>query len=166
MLSELKKHAAAAARKTAKKIARPEPAAAAQHVSALTVAEWCRETGTERHSVMKRLTEAKAQPVGDAAGRAAGAKLYRIGDLYRAIGGGEYEAERLRKTREEADKLALANSRARGELVEIAAVKKLGEKVMVAIRNRLLNMPLTDEEKDKCLAELMGLEKIDWTRNA
>jgi hypothetical protein len=37
---------------------------------------------------------------------------------------------------------------------------------MVAIRNRLLNMPLTDEEKDKCLAELMGLEKIDWTRNA
>ena len=81
---------------------------------------------------------------------------------------GTYDAdyERARKDKEMADKLALANSRARGELVEIAAVKKLGEKVMVAIRNRLLNMPLTDEEKDRCLLELLALDRIDWTRDA
>jgi hypothetical protein len=35
---------------------------------------------------------------------------------------------------------------------------------MVAIRNRLLNMPLTDEEKDRCLKELLDLGKLDWSR--
>ena len=74
--------------------------------------------------------------------------------------------EQLRRTKEEADKLALQNARARGELVEISAVKKLGEKVMVAMRNRILAMPLTDEEKDKCLLEILALEEIDWSRTS
>lgn len=160
MLNELKKHAAAAARK---KHGKPEKQKADTGPS-MTVAEWCRETGGERHAVMQKLAEMRISAVGDAKGRAAGAKLYRIRDLYRAMGGGEYESERLRKTREEADKLALANARSRGELVEIAAVKKLGEKVMVALRNKVLNMPLTDEEKDRCLVELMDLGKLDWSR--
>jgi hypothetical protein len=160
MLNELK----AQARRAAEKQAGPKAQARAESVSAMTVAEWCREVGAERHSIMQKIAASGFRPVGDAKGRAAGAKLYRIGDLYRAMGGGEYEAERLRKTREEADKLSLQNARARGELVEIAAVKKLGEKVMVAIRNRILAMPMTDEEKDRCLVELLSLEKIDWTR--
>lgn len=74
------------------------------------------------------------------------------------------EYERARKDREMADKLALGNMRTRGESVDISAVKKLGEKVMVALRGRLLNMPLTEEEKDKCLIELMQLKDLDWTR--
>jgi phage terminase Nu1 subunit (DNA packaging protein) len=77
----------------------------------------------------------------------------------------EIKREQLRRVKEEADKLELQNARTRGELVEIAAVKRLGEKVMVALRNRVLNMPLTDEEKDKCLRELMDLGKLDWSRN-
>ena len=49
-------------------------------------------------------------------------------------------------------------------MVEIAAVKKLGEKVMIALRNRILAMPLTDEEKDRCLGELLSLADMDWSR--
>ncbi len=76
---------------------------------------------------------------------------------------GDIEAERLRKTKEEADKLELHNARTRGELVEIAAVKKLGERVMIAIRSKILNFPITDDEKDALLRELMTINKIDWT---
>lgn len=130
-----------------------------------TVAEWSRETGVDRHTLMTRIQEMKVKPAGKVAkGKAAGSATYRVRDLFKAALGGDIEAERLRKTREEADKLALANARSRGEVVEIAAVKKLGERVMVAVRNRLLNMPLTDEEKDRCLVEIMELGKLDWSR--
>jgi hypothetical protein len=127
-----------------------------------TIARWCQLAGFDRHTLASRISEMKIEAVGKSAGQAA--DLYSIRDLVRAILGGDIEAEKLRKTREEADKLALANARSRGELVEIASVKKLGEKIMVAIRNRLLNMPLTDEEKDRCLTELMDLGKLDWSR--
>lgn len=133
--------------------------------STATVAEWAREIGFDRHSLMRRIADMEIQPSGKVAkGKAAGSDLYRIRDLFKAALGGDIEAERLRKTREEADKLALQNARSRGELVEITSVKKLGEKIMIAIRNRILNMPLTDEEKDRCLLELMDLGKLDWSR--
>lgn len=79
---------------------------------------------------------------------------------------GDIDAERLRKTTEEADKLAIANARSRGELVEIAAVTRLGQNVLIAVRNRILNMPLTDDEKDSCLRELLELKNMDWSRPA
>lgn len=159
MLNDLKRQAAAAAKK--KHGPKPPPA---EHVAAMTVAEWCRETNGERHALMQKLSEARIAPVGDAKGRASGAKLYRIGDLYRAMGGGVYEAERLRKTREEADKLAIQNARSRGELIEISTVKKLGQEVMKTVTTAILNMPMTDEEKDKCLSNLLVLGDMDWDR--
>ena len=76
----------------------------------------------------------------------------------------QYEAEKIRKTTEEADKLALANARSRGELVDVQAVKRLGERVMVAIRSRILQFPLDDDMKDTLLSELMDLKKMDWSR--
>jgi phage terminase Nu1 subunit (DNA packaging protein) len=131
-----------------------------------TIAQWCREVGGDRKEFAQRVSAAGVRPSGKAKGRAAGAELYRVRDFFKVAIGGDIEAEKLRKCKEEADKLELANARTRGELVEIAAVKRLGEKVMVAIRNRILNMPLTDEEKDKCLIELMDLAKLDWSRDA
>jgi hypothetical protein len=129
-----------------------------------TVARFSQLVGFDRHALAARVQEMDLKPVGKS--DAQGADLYSIRDLVRAVLGGDIEAEKLRKTREEADRLALMNARSRGELVEIAAVKKLGEKVMIAIRNRILNMPLTDDEKDRCLLDLMELEKIDWSREA
>lgn len=74
--------------------------------------------------------------------------------------------ERARKDKEMADKLALGNMRTRGETVDIAAVKKLGESVMVAIRHRILAMGLAPDEEDRCLLELMNLQSIDWSRES
>ncbi len=134
-------------------------------MSPVTISGWAKATGCDRHTIAKAITEMGIKPDGRVVGgKAAGTETYRIRDLFKAAMGGDIEAERLRKTREEADKLALANARSRGELVEIAAVKKLGEKVMVAVRNRILNMPLTDEEKDSCLRELLALGDMDWSR--
>lgn len=129
-----------------------------------TIAQWCRECGGDRKEFARKVASTDVKPSGKATGRATGAELYRVRDLVKVLIGGDHEAEKLRKTREEADRLALQNARSRGEIVEIASVKKLGEKVLVAVRNRILNMPLTDEEKDSCLKELMDLGKLDWSR--
>lgn len=75
----------------------------------------------------------------------------------------DFDRERLRRTKEEADKLEIFNARSRGELVEIEKVKRSGEKVMSAIKTRLLNMPLTDEEKDQCLRDLVSLKEMDFS---
>jgi phage terminase Nu1 subunit (DNA packaging protein) len=133
---------------------------AREGAESLTIARFAQLTGFDRHTLASRLSELKAQPVG----RVVQAATYSLRDLVKAALGGDIEAERLRKTREEADKLELANARTRGEIVEISSVKKLGEKVMVALRNRILAMPLTDEEKDRCLEELRSLATMDWSR--
>lgn len=126
-----------------------------------TVARFLEITGGHRHEFMKKLELANPQKVGMTPQKG---DLFHLRDLIAVLIGGDHEVEKFRKTKEEADRLALQNARSRGELVEIASVKKLGEKVMVAIRNRILNMPLTDEEKDRCLVELMDLGKLDWSR--
>jgi phage terminase Nu1 subunit (DNA packaging protein) len=128
-----------------------------------TVAKWCREVGGDRHEFQRRVAASDVKPTGEADGRSKGAKLYRLRDLVNVALGGDYEAERLRKTKEEADKLALANAKERGEVVEIGAVIQFGEKVFASVRQKILNMPLTDEEKDKCLAELLALKDKDWS---
>lgn len=74
--------------------------------------------------------------------------------------------ERARKDKEMADKLALGNMRTRGETVDIGAVKKLGEGVMVAIRQRILAMGLVPDEEDRVLIELMNLQNLDWSRES
>ena len=94
-----------------------------------------------------KVAAAGLQPKGTGAARVGGAKLYAPRDLLAVVMGGDFDAERLRKTREEADRLALANARTRGEVVEIAAVKALGAAVLIAVRNRILSFPLTDDEK-------------------
>jgi phage terminase Nu1 subunit (DNA packaging protein) len=130
--------------------------------SAYTVAKFSQLVGFDRHSLASRIQDMGIEASGQSS--AQGAELYSLRNLVRAVLGGDIAAEQLRVARETADKLALQNSRTRGELVEIASVKKLGEKVMIAIRQRILNMPLTDDEKDKCLTELLNLKDLDWSR--
>jgi hypothetical protein len=42
-------------------------------------------------------------------------------------------------------------------------VKRLGEQVMSGIKIKILNMPLTDDEKDKCLRDLLSLKDLDYS---
>lgn len=70
----------------------------------------------------------------------------------------DFDRERLRRTKEEADKLELANARTRGELIPVEDVERAGQEIMAAIKNAILNDTVTDEAKDKCLKNLSGLK--------
>jgi phage terminase Nu1 subunit (DNA packaging protein) len=54
---------------------------------------------------------------------------------------GDHEAEQLRKTREEADKLALANKKTRGELVELDVVGLVWDDIVTRCKSRIMLMP-------------------------
>ncbi len=75
----------------------------------------------------------------------------------------EIKKHQLRRTKEEADKLELANARTRGELGEVAKGRGVGEQVRRGIKTKSLNMPLADEEKDKCLRDLLSMKDLDYS---
>ena len=75
----------------------------------------------------------------------------------------DIKKEQLRRTKEEADKLELQNARTRGELVEVSRVVQMGEKVMAAMKTKILNAPLTDKEKDSLLIELLSVRDMDFS---
>lgn len=116
----------------------------------------------DRHELATKLSALKAEPTDTKNG----GKVYRLRDLVLAYAGGDERAERLRKTRAESERIELQNARSRGELIEVARVTRLGQRVMIAIRNRILQFPITDDEKDALLTELLNLGKMDWTRDA
>ncbi len=139
-----------------------KPATAATSPEEFTASRFAALVGCDRHELARKLEVTGATPVGKKNGGA----VYRLKDLVIAFAGGDERAERMRKLRAEAEKVELQNMRSRGELIEVASVKKLGERVMIAVRNRILNMPLTDDEKDSCLRELLALAEMDWSREA
>ena len=114
----------------------------------------------DRHGLTKSLIEMDAVPVG----KKNGGKLYKMRDLIQAYAGGDEKAERIRKTRAEAQRIEIQNLRSQGELVEVEKVKRLGENIMMAVRNKILAMPMTDAEKDSCFLELLSLKDADWSR--
>lgn len=78
---------------------------------------------------------------------------------------GDKAGEDLRKVREEADKLALHNSKARGSLVEVEAAFRHYQGVFVALRQRILGSSLSDKEKDDLLNNMTGLTYEEAKRN-
>lgn len=114
------------------------------------------EFGVDRHSLAKRIKTTGIEPGPDG--------MFSTFDMGRAVYG-DLHGEQLRKTREEADKLALANEKERGNLVETAAVYKALEGVFVAVRQKILASSLLEEEKDELLNELRGLKDRDFTES-
>ncbi len=86
-------------------------------------------------------------------------------DKLREKQGGTLATERLRKLKEEADKVALENDKTRGKLVEIEAVYKHFEGIYVAFRARILASGLGDEEKDEILNDLRGLKARNFSES-
>src|SRR5690348_3357771 len=74
------------------------------------------------------------------------------------------EQEKLRKTKEEADEVALRNEKSRGNLIDIETVKKAGEGIFVSFRQKILSSSLLDSEKDEILNDLRNLKTRDWTK--
>jgi len=84
-------------------------------------------------------------------------------DLYHT-GSGEFEAEQLRKLKEEADRVALENEKTRGNLVETEEVYKHFEGVFVGLRARVLASGLIEQEKDELLDDLRRLKTRTVTK--
>ena len=115
----------------------------------------------DSRTVGKRIASAGLKP---------SAKGYRTAEVVRAIFG-DYEGERLRKIREEADGLAIKNAKERGHLIEAEDVKKKWMDECALIKQRLLTIPVkiegrfgpevggeVDREVRDALTELSGKE--------
>ena len=63
-------------------------------------------------------------------------------------------SERTRLYREQADRLAIANAKARSEQIDVDSVSKTYEGIFQAMRKTILASPLTDAEKAEALAQL------------
>jgi phage terminase Nu1 subunit (DNA packaging protein) len=68
--------------------------------------------------------------------------------------------ERLRKLKEEADRIALENATLRGELVDKADFLKRLEPIYTAIRQKIMNCSMSDHQKDSLLGELSKLHEV------
>lgn len=86
--------------------------------------------------------------------------------LHGSTGKSNINDEKLRKLREEADKLALENEKTRGNLVETEAVYKHFEGIFVSFRQRVLASGLSDDEKDELLNDLRRLKAKGITATA
>jgi phage terminase Nu1 subunit (DNA packaging protein) len=73
---------------------------------------------------------------------------------------GDLFHQRLRITREQADKLALSNQQRRGELFEADAIYRAFEALFVAMRKTIKASKLSDDEKADILRDLDGADKI------
>lgn len=85
--------------------------------------------------------------------------LYSSKDALRLVCG-DIDAEKLRETHERADKLAIENATARGELVDVADFAKQYETIYAEIRQTILGSKLADSDKDTLLDKLAKLHSV------
>jgi len=79
---------------------------------------------------------------------------------------GDHDAEKLRETRERADKLWLENQRTKGEVIERDQVHKFLMQAFAAMKQRILSSSMERDEQDKVLLDLRGLQESPWTVEA
>lgn len=103
------------------------------------------EFGLDRRTLTSRIRQLGLEPGKD--------RKFSTRDIAAAVFG-DYDAERIRKTKEEADKLALANARERGELCEVSRVIAFCQGVGVVLRQKILGSSLMESEKDELLLDL------------
>lgn len=110
-----------------------------------SLAMMSREFGPDHKTLNKHLVAS-----GITAGRDG---LFSSRDALRLVCG-DMDAERLRKMREEADKLELENGVRRGELLDKEAVKSLFEEGCAEQKQKILASGRSDAETDAILNEL------------
>lgn len=114
---------------------------------------WTVEMASIEYGIDRKVVTKRARLAGIEAGKDG---KYSTKDIAGAIYG-DLHGEQLRKTREEADRLAIANQKERNELVETPRVMKFCNGIGVVLRQKLLASSLTDAEKDELLAEIKKL---------
>ncbi|HEV2350816.1 MAG TPA: hypothetical protein VG028_13325 [Terriglobia bacterium] len=73
---------------------------------------------------------------------------------------GDYERQRTRKTKEEADAKALENAASRGELVDKLDLLKRLEPIYAGMKEKVLSSQMSEAQKDALLQELTKLHQV------
>lgn len=109
-----------------------------------------RELGMDSRTVGKRLADADLDEK----------KHFSTKEVFAAMQG-DLSAERIRETRERADKLALENAEKRRELVNVHELAPKLAKFLSATRQSILaTTHIEDDDKDKLLRDLNGMLEI------
>jgi hypothetical protein len=103
-----------------------------------------REFGMDSRTVGKRLADAELERKDSFSTREVFTAM--VGDL---------GAEKIRETRERADKLSMENAARRGELVEVKAVAEVVNRAIGSMRGYVLGLTrLEEDERDEMLIKL------------
>lgn len=76
---------------------------------------------------------------------------------------GDYQAEKTKLAKEQAEKVAIDNEERRGELIRVEDALEIAQRFCHAIRQRLLASSLVDGEKNDILKDIRRLETADFT---
>ena len=79
---------------------------------------------------------------------------------------GDKEAETIGKIAAERREIEMRIACREGELIPTAVVDAMGEKFLVAVRQKILTSGMTDAEKDGVLTDLVALGEVDWKEEA
>jgi len=110
-----------------------------------TIEKASTEFGTNRKTLATKLRQNELEPATD--GKFSTQQI--VSALY-----DDAASERTRLYREQADRLAIANAKARAEQVDVETVFRAYEGCFIAIRQTVLASNLTDAEKAELLANL------------
>ena len=127
--------------------------------NSFTTAKFCQLAGFDRHTLAKRLEEARATPTAQSA---QGAPCYSLRDLIKAVLGGDIEAARLRLVTAQADRAEHALAVSRRDFVPTEEIIKLNEWIATAIRETIWRSALGESERRAILHELASLKDHDW----
>ena len=108
--------------------------------------EIAREFGMDARTVGKRLAESDLDAK----------ETFSTKEVFAAMMG-DLGMERIRLTREQADKVALENAKERGELVDARSLAERVNKAISAIKAHIQSSTLEREDKDKILLACRGL---------
>lgn len=131
----------------------PKPPAPPRQGRRETSLRWTVEQAGREFAVHRTQVSARLRQTHQVAGPDG---CYSTAQMVAAIYGDKHHEE-LRRTKEEADKLALGNAKSRRELLDSDAVYRFFEGYFIVIRQRILASKLSREEQDALLLELHGL---------
>lgn len=77
---------------------------------------------------------------------------------------GDAGAEKARLAREQADRVAFDNAQKRGEFIAVVDAVRLARRYVHAVRQKIVALTITEEEKQTILAELRRLADENFTK--
>lgn len=118
-----------------------------------SIAQAADEFGVSRHKITSglALVNAKAED-----------GTYSTAQICAAVFG-DYQSEKTRLAKEQADKVAIDNAERRKELIRVDDALEIAQRFCHAIRQRFIATSLPDDEKNAVLMEIKRLESCDFT---